>query len=98
MPSLGALVSDRAGVINIGLEGMMLAAAFTGVVISAYSQTWFGPETGKLIGPWLGLLLGVLVLVFAHWARRWFPEQILLELRAAGTRLQRTTAFGLFFH
>src|SRR5258708_25123530 len=61
LPSLGALVSDRAGVINIGLEGIMLAAAFTGVVISAYAQTWFGPDTGKLIGPWLGMFLGMFV-------------------------------------
>ncbi len=63
LPSLGALVSDRAGVINIGLEGMMLASAFTGVVVSAYSQTWFGSETGKMIGPWLGLVMGVSVAV-----------------------------------
>jgi len=31
LPSLGALISDRAGVINIGLEGTMLVSAFTGV-------------------------------------------------------------------
>src|SRR5215470_16174085 len=35
LPSLGALISDRTGVINIGLEGIMLSAAFTGVVVSA---------------------------------------------------------------
>ncbi|MCY3832105.1 MAG: ABC transporter permease [Chloroflexi bacterium] len=61
LPSLGALISEKAGVLNIGLEGMMLSAAFTGVVVSAYSQDWFGFETGVAIGPWLGLLLGVCV-------------------------------------
>src|SRR5258708_9178759 len=61
LPSLGALVSDRAGVINIGLEGIMLAAAFPGDVIRAYAQTWFGPDTGKLIGPSLCMFPGVLV-------------------------------------
>lgn len=61
LPSLGALISDRAGVINIGLEGIMLSSAFTGVVFSAYAQQWFGQQTGLLIGPWLGLLMGVLV-------------------------------------
>ena len=61
LPSLGALISEKAGVINIGLEGMMLSAAFTGVVVSAYSQDWFGYETGLSVGPWLGLLLGVFV-------------------------------------
>ncbi len=54
LPSLGALISDRAGVINIGLEGIMLAAAFTGVVISAYTRT-------SGIGAWLGLIGGVIV-------------------------------------
>ena len=37
LPSMGALISDRAGVINIGLEGIMLGAAFTGVYVSAKS-------------------------------------------------------------
>jgi len=61
LPSLGALISGRAGVTNIGLEGTMLSAAFTGVIVSAYSQQWFGPETGQAIGPWLGLVSGVVV-------------------------------------
>lgn len=63
LPSLGALVSSAAGVINIGLEGMMLASAFTGVAISAFSVDWFGPETGRMIGPWLGMAAGMLVAV-----------------------------------
>ena len=55
LPSLGALISDRAGVINIGLEGIMLIAAFTGVVFSAYAQDWWGQSTGETVGPWLGM-------------------------------------------
>lgn len=73
LPSMGALLSEKAGVINIGLEGMMLSAAFTGVIVSAYAQDWFGVEVGLAIGPWLGLVLGVsvsvllsLVLAFFH--------------------------------
>ena len=61
LPSLGALISEKAGVLNIGLEGMMLSSAFTGVVVSAYAQDWFGAETGTAVGPWLGLALGVSV-------------------------------------
>jgi ABC-type uncharacterized transport system permease subunit len=63
LPSLGALISDRAGAINIGLEGTMLGAAFTGVVVSAYSQQWLGPEAGRVLGPWLGLVGGVFVAI-----------------------------------
>ena len=44
LPSMGALLSEKAGVINIGLEGMMLSSAFTGVIVSAYAQDWFGAE------------------------------------------------------
>ena len=33
--ALGSLVADRAGVINIGLEGIMLFVALTGVLGSA---------------------------------------------------------------
>ncbi|MDX2159824.1 MAG: ABC transporter permease [bacterium] len=52
LPSLGALISDRAGVINIGLEGLMLSAAFTGAVVSAYA----GPVVGTALAPWVGLI------------------------------------------
>ena len=72
LPSMGALISEKAGVINIGLEGMMLSSAFTGVVVSAYAQDWFGSEAG-LAAAWLGLVCGVtvsvllsLVLAFFH--------------------------------
>ncbi len=61
LPSLGCLVSDRAGVVNIGMEGTMLISALTGVVFSAYATDWFGASTGKAIGPWLGLFMGVLI-------------------------------------
>ena len=47
--ALGALVSDRAGIANIGLEGIMLMAALTGVIGSAF--------TGSA---WLGLLFAII--------------------------------------
>jgi general nucleoside transport system permease protein len=45
---LGEVLAERAGVLNIGLEGIMLSAAFTAVVGSHY----FG-------GPWVGLMFAV---------------------------------------
>lgn len=47
--SIGEIFAERAGVVNIGLEGMILAGAFTGV-LGAHL-------TGD---PWTGLLCGVL--------------------------------------
>ncbi|MEO8074276.1 MAG: ABC transporter permease, partial [Acidobacteriota bacterium] len=46
--ALGGLFSERSGVINIALEGLMLAGAFTGAVITY--------EAGN---PYLGLLAGM---------------------------------------
>lgn len=87
LPSLGALLSDRAGVINIGLEGMMLASAFTGVIVSASAAQWFGPETGAIIGPWFGLLMGVLVAVLMALLLGFFHLRLKADLILSGIAL-----------
>ncbi len=62
LAALGALISDRAGVINIGVEGIMLGGAFAGVVGSAYSgNAWIGLAVAILVGMAIGGLLGVAV-------------------------------------
>jgi general nucleoside transport system permease protein len=83
-PSLGALISDRAGVINIGLEGTMLIAAFTGVVFSAYAQDWWGTETGEAVGPWLGLAMGVLMGVLTALMLGFFALKLKANLILSG--------------
>ncbi len=90
LPSMGALLSARAGVINIGLEGMMLSAAFTGVIISAYSLGWFGPEVGTAIGPWLGMIIGVAIATALAWVLAFFH----LELR--GDLILSALAINIF--
>jgi general nucleoside transport system permease protein len=87
LPSLGALISDRAGVINIGLEGIMLSSAFTGVIVSAYSQQWFGPETGQSIGPWLGMIMGVFVAVLLALLLGFFHLKLKGDLILSGIAL-----------
>jgi simple sugar transport system permease protein len=49
LAALGGLYSERAGVINIALEGLMLAGAFTAAAITHYVGS-----------PWIGLLAGAL--------------------------------------
>lgn len=48
--ALGELVSERAGVLNIGLEGMILGGAFSSFAVTS--------ATGS---PWLGILSGIAV-------------------------------------
>ena len=58
LAALGGLISDLAGVINIALEGIMLVAAFTGVVVSAYTQSvWLGVLGGVVVGTLFSLIL-----------------------------------------
>jgi simple sugar transport system permease protein len=71
LAALGGLIADRAGVVNIALEGMMLAAAFTGVAVSAYAPgwlpgmpLWFYAWTGAAAGILASMLLGLLIAVF----------------------------------
>jgi simple sugar transport system permease protein len=56
--ALGALISDKAGVINIALEGIMLTSALAGVIISASAKSvWIGLLGAVIIGGLVGLLL-----------------------------------------
>lgn len=87
LPSMGALLSEKAGVINIGLEGMMLSSAFTGVIVSAYAQDWFGVETGVTVGPWLGLVLGVSISVLLSMILAFFHLNLKGDLILSGLAL-----------
>ena len=47
LAGLGGLWAERAGVVNIGLEGMLILG------------TWFGAYAGYLYGPWVGIAVAV---------------------------------------
>jgi simple sugar transport system permease protein len=64
--SLGGIFSERVGIINIALEGMMLTGAFTGVLATFYSgNPWLGVLAAVLVGGLLGLLHALLTVKFA---------------------------------
>lgn len=61
LPMLGGLISERSGVMNIGLEGMMLVGAFAAVLVTYLTGSpWFGllgaAASGVLSGGALALM------------------------------------------
>lgn len=60
--ALAALISDRAGVINISLEGTMLTSALTGVIVSAFTQSAFLGLLGAVIA---GILVSLILAYFS---------------------------------
>jgi general nucleoside transport system permease protein len=48
LAGLGGLWAERSGVVNIGLEGMLILG------------TWFGAYAGYRYGPWTGVVVGIL--------------------------------------
>lgn len=63
--ALGGMFSERSGIINIALEGLMLAGAFTAAVVTYESgNPFFGFFCGMLAGAVLALVYAVSVIKF----------------------------------
>jgi ABC-type uncharacterized transport system permease subunit len=61
LAALGGLFSERSGVINIALEGKMLAGAFTAAAVTYAADTRLGMGAAS---PWIGLLGGMIAGLF----------------------------------
>jgi general nucleoside transport system permease protein len=59
--ALGETLIERAGILNLGIEGTMLLSAFTGFLVSHFTGSlWLGLLAAILTGMALSLLLGLL--------------------------------------
>lgn len=55
--ALGGVISERSGVINLGIEGMMTIGAFAGATVGYYTENaWLGFLVGGIAGGLLALL------------------------------------------
>jgi simple sugar transport system permease protein len=68
--ALGGIMSERSGVVNIALEGMMLTGAFFGIFGADLLDSWF---LGVLVGMLAG---GVVALLYAFFAIHLRADQI----------------------
>lgn len=64
--SLGGVITERAGVVNIGLEGMMYFGAFVGAAVAYFTaDPWLGFICAGLGGALFGLLHAIACVTFA---------------------------------
>ena len=63
LASLGLLINERSGVLNLGAEGMMLVAAIAGFATVVHTGSdWLGFGAGALAGAALAAVFGLLVI------------------------------------
>lgn len=84
--ALGIMVTNLAGIMNIGMEGMMLFAALFGVVGSAYSQNVF-----------VGLVCAVASSVFIGWIFAAFTLRLRADILLTGLAINILAQGGTIF-
>lgn len=70
LPALGGLISERSGVVNIAMEGMMLTGAYAGVMSALATQSVLGGLIGAMVAG------GLMALVHAFVSINFKADQI----------------------
>jgi ABC-type uncharacterized transport system permease subunit len=61
--ALGELITEKSGVLNLGVEGMMLMGAVTGFAVASQTgNPWLGAAAGMVAGAAMALIFAVLTL------------------------------------
>lgn len=87
--SLGSVISDKAGVSNIAMEGTMLTSSLAGVLVSAYSGSAF-------VGLLAALLVGVLFSAFMAYISLYLGTKIIMAGIALNLFASSFTVYVLY--
>jgi simple sugar transport system permease protein len=87
--ALCGVMCERSGVINIGIEGMMLMAAMVGYAVNLFAFQWLmgpvGVETAGALSRLLAVLLGVLAAVVLAWLHATISIRFKVDQVISGT-------------
>ncbi len=90
LAALGVLISDRAGVFNIGMEGMMLVGALTGVLVNAGTgSAWLGLGAAIVLCGAVGCLMAFVI--------NGLGANLIITGIALNLAASSATTLGLFF-
>jgi len=64
LAAMAGIMCERVAVINIGIEGMLLAGAFAGALFGSIFGNFFGLILAILVGGFFGFILAALVVTF----------------------------------
>jgi len=84
--SMGAVISDIAGVPNIALEGLMLISAFSGVVFSYFTQS-----------AWLGLFCALAITILTAGILAFFTLRYKTNIILGGIAINSLASGGTIF-
>lgn len=83
--ALGAVcgvIGERSGVVNIGIEGMMLLGAFTGFIVAGFVAQAVPMDPSPVFGATVALVLGVVAAVLAAMAIGLLHAWLSISVRA----------------
>ncbi|MBU1176393.1 MAG: ABC transporter permease, partial [Alphaproteobacteria bacterium] len=64
MGGLAGVLCERVAVVNIGIEGILLAGAFTGALVGSLAGGWIGLVAAILVGGLFGFFLAAMVVTY----------------------------------
>ncbi|MFN8495476.1 MAG: ABC transporter permease [Caldilineaceae bacterium] len=96
LPALGGLLAELSGAPNIALEGIMLFAAFFGVITGAFAPK-LAPGAPAWLAPWFGVLAGLLIGLVLAWLIAFFHLELGTNIILAGLAINILAQGGTVF-